>query len=250
MSFGLARDRELSDTGIGITPVELPPLPDSILTDRESGRIDPRAWFADPALPFEIEIGVGKGTFLVNHAPKNRDTNFLGIEWAHEFYLYAADRLRRRAAAESLRNVRLLHGNAVDFLKWRVPATIVRVIHLYFSDPWPKTKHHKNRVMQNEFLAEAWRVLTPGGELRIVTDHDELWAWNLEHIARWTSPDLSTNLGVPHSRLPVLTAAPFAREAFTPPEWVGEGQLVGTNYERKFQRDDRPAHACVLRKLA
>lgn len=251
MSFGLARDRELSDAGIGVTPAELPPLPDSILTDRDAGRTDPRRWFPNPDLPLELEIGVGKGTFLVNHAPRSPDTNFLGIEWAYEFYLYAADRLRRRAAAPAgPANVRLLHANAVDFLKWRAPDAAFRVIHLYYSDPWPKRKHHKNRVIQDDFLAEARRTLAPGGELRIVTDHDELWAWNQAHIARWTSPDPAADLGVPRSRLPGLSGPPFALEPFTPPEWVGEGQLVATNYERKFRRDDRPPHACTLRRLA
>ncbi|MFN7022551.1 MAG: tRNA (guanine(46)-N(7))-methyltransferase TrmB, partial [Phycisphaerales bacterium] len=224
--------------------------PDSILTDRESGRIDPRRWFPDPALPLELEIGVGKGTFLVNHAPQNRGTNFLGIEWAHEFYLYAADRLRRRAEADRLANVRLLHANAVDFLKWRAPDAAFRVIHLYYSDPWPKRKHHKNRVIQDDFLAEARRTLAPGGELRIVTDHDDLWAWNLEHFARWTAPPTTTSLGVDPARLLGLSGPPFALEPFTPPDWVGEGQLVATNYERKFRRDDRPPHACTLRRLA
>jgi tRNA (guanine-N7-)-methyltransferase len=250
MSFGLARDRELSDSGIGITNAELPPLPDSIISDREAGRIDPRCWFIEPALPLEIEIGVGKGTFLVNQVPANRKTNFLGIEWAHEFYLYAADRLRRRAQTEGLTNIRLLHGNGVDFLKWRCPGNTVRVIHLYFSDPWPKKKHHKNRVIHDAFLAEVWRVLIASGELRIVTDHDESWAWNVQHFSRWTSTDPRTELGVPRGMLAGLQSpAPFEQLPFAPPEWVGDGEIVGTNYERKFRRDDRPPHATVLRKL-
>lgn len=234
MSFGLARDRELSDDGIGVSAAEMPPLPDTIVSDREAGRLDPRRWFPQPARPFEIEIGVGKGTFLVNHVPQHRGTNFLGIEWAHEFYLYSADRLRRRAQAEGLDNIRMLHANAVDFLKWRCPSGIVRVIHLYFSDPWPKKKHHKNRVVQDAFLAEAWRVLEPRGELRVVTDHDELWAWDLDHFRRFTAQDDQ----------PVR----FDMEDFVPESWVTDGELVGTNYERKFRRGDRPAHACVLRR--
>lgn len=251
MSFGLARDKELSDRGVGISGAELPPLPDEILTNPGAGRIDPRAWFSHPDRPLEIEIGVGKGTFLVNQVPRDRETNYLGIEWAHEFYLYSADRLRRRAAAEGLDNVRLLHANAVDFLKWRCPDGVARVIHLYFSDPWPKRKHHKNRVIQDASLAEMWRVLAPGGELRIVTDHDELWEWDLRHIGRWTATGGEADLGVPRASLKGLgdAAAPFLQAEFTPPPWVGEGELVGTNYERKFKRDDRPAHACVLKKI-
>lgn len=248
MGFGLARGRELSDAGVGIGAGEggLPPLPDAIMTDPEAGRLDPRAWFADPTRPFEIEIGCGKGGFILQEGAANPTVNYLGMEWAREFYLYAADRVRRR----QLSNVRMLCIDAGDFLRWRCPSGIARVIHLYFSDPWPKNKHHKNRVIQDRFLAEAWRVLVPGGELRIVTDHDELWAWDVEHFDRWTA------VGGENDAIPAdlrsafkLPAQPFERLPFVAPEWVEEGELLGTNYERKMCID-KPPHACVLRKRA
>lgn len=224
---------------IGIAAQELPPLPDDVLRRPEGGRVDPRRWFADASRPFEIEIGCGKGTFLMGEAPASPDVNFLGIEWAREYYLYTADRLRRRG----LTNVRMLHADATEFLKWRCPSAIVRTIHLYFSDPWPKRKHHKNRVIQDAFLAEVYRVLEPGGELRIVTDHDELWAWDEEHFERWTTPTPPLALpGLPPAK------APFERHKFEPPTWVGEGQLVGTNYEKKMCGAERTPHAAVLRK--
>lgn len=247
MSFGLGHGRELDDAPgvVGISRDELPPLPDAVLTDPEAGRLDPRAWFAHPQARFEIEIGSGKGTFILEQSRAQPDTNFLGIEWAREFYLYAADRIRRAGHA----NVRMLHGDAVEFLRWRCPAGIARVIHLYFSDPWPKKKHHKNRVVQDRFLAECWRVLGPGGELRIVTDHDEYWAWMEEHFGRWCcvpSPDAATRedaggLGV---------APAYERGEFEPPESAGEGELVGTNFERKYAIEGRRFHAVVLRKRA
>ncbi len=239
MSFGLGHGRELDDAPgvIGVSAAELPPLPDSVITDRLAGRLDFRTWFAGSpggvSAPLEVEIGSGKGTFLVEQAPRSPGTNFLGIEWAREFYLYAADRLRRRGVT----NVRMLHTDASDFLLWRCPDAIVSVIHLYFSDPWPKNKHHKNRVVQHGFLGEAWRVLEPGGELRVVTDHDQLWAWDLEHFRAWTDSAAGGERG-----------GRFTMEEFVPPEWVGDGQLVGTNYERKMCVA-RSAHACVLRKV-
>jgi tRNA (guanine-N7-)-methyltransferase len=215
---------------IGVTEAELPALPDAVLSDRLAGRLDPTAWFTEPTRPFEIEIGTGKGAFLVNQAADDPGTNYLGIEWEGEIYAYCADRLRRRG----LTNVRMLHANAADFIKWRVPDGIVRTIHLYFSDPWPKKKHHKNRVIQDGFLAEAHRVLCSGGELRVVTDHDELWAWDCEHFDRWCGQGVS--------------GMRFERLAFARPLWAEDGELLGTNYERKFQREDRPAHSCTLRK--
>jgi len=240
MSFGLGHGRGLDDAPgvIGVGADELPPLPDDAMNDPHAGFIDPRLWFPDPARPFEIEIGSGKGTFILEQGRADPGTNYLGIEWAREFYLYAADRVRRAG----LTNVRMLRTDATDFLRWRLPAAIVRTIHLYFSDPWPKRKHHKNRVVQDRFLADAHRVLLPGGELRVVTDHDDLWAWDEAHFARWTVPG---GADVP---IPPGPGAPFERLPFAPPPWVGEGELVGTNYERKFRREDRPAHAVTLRK--
>ncbi|MEZ6235814.1 MAG: hypothetical protein R3B68_16645, partial [Phycisphaerales bacterium] len=175
-------------------------------------------------------------TFLLAQAAAQPGTNFLGIEWAGEFYAYAADRLRRAGVA----NVRMLHADATEFLRWRCPDAVVRVIHLYFSDPWPKSRHHKKRVVQDAFLRDAWRVLEPGGELRVVTDHDELWAWDQEHFARWCGPGPTPGHAGPSPAFDLL--------AFEAPATAGTDELVGTNFERKFRAEGRGFHACVLRK--
>jgi tRNA (guanine-N7-)-methyltransferase len=234
MSFGLGRGRALDAAPgvVGLSSRDLPPLPDDLLNRPSGGWIDPRQWFPEPGRPLEIEIGSGKGTFLLQHAEMHPEINLLGIEWAGEFYAYAADRIRRRG----LTNVRVLQGDAVEFLRWRTPDAIARTIHLYFSDPWPKRKHNKNRVVQDRFLADARRVLEPGGELRIVTDHDEYWAWMEEYFARWTVP-MDGYAGPPFARLPFDRAASAA-----------EGELVGTNFERKYRLEGRPFHAAILRR--
>jgi len=258
MSFGLGRGRPLDAAPgvIGVAPEELPPLPDDILANRRAAWIDPGALFRDPERPIEIEIGPGKGAFLLAQAEADPDTNYLAIEWAGEFYAYAADRVRRRG----LTNVRLLHADAREFLGWRMPSESVRVLHLYFSDPWPKTRHHKHRVVQDAFLAHAWRVLEPAdprhaaahGELRIVTDHDGYWAWIAEHLDRWTSPKawpLLEQLAGVEMPTPAPAHAPYTRQPFTPPGWAQRGELVGTNFERKFLSEGRSFHSSVLRKV-
>lgn len=248
MSFGLGHGRELDPAlgVVGVGPEELPPLPDDVIENPESGRADPREWFDDPARPFEIEIGSGKGAFLVQQGAIEGGTNFLGIEWAREFYAYAADRVRRRRESDaSLTNVRLLCADASEFLRWRCPPGIARVIHLYFSDPWPKTRHHKKRVVQDRFLADAYRALAPGGEIRVVTDHDELWAWDVAHFDRWTNGE------PPDASIASLTGGAPAYELrpFDAPESAGESELVGSNFERKFRIEGRSFHAGVLRRL-
>ncbi|MFM7051850.1 MAG: tRNA (guanosine(46)-N7)-methyltransferase TrmB [Planctomycetota bacterium] len=224
MSFGLGHGRTLDPGEIGIEMTTLPKLPDAATVEESRAALgfDPRGWFAQPSRRFEIEIGSGKGTFLLQQAELEPEVNFLGIEWANEFWRYAADRIRRRGLA----NVRLLRGDATEFIRARVPDGIAAVIHLYFSDPWPKARHHKRRVVQDHTLREFHRVLAPGGELRIVTDHDELWQWDVEHAAR--------------------AAGLFERRDFARPASAGAGELVGTNFERKFRREGRPFHAMTL----
>lgn len=216
MTFGLSRGRTLEFDGYGRAHADLPPL--------GAGRFDPRAWFEHPERPFEIEIGSGKGTFLLQQAERLPEVNFLGIEWAGEFFRYAADRLRRHERV----NARILHADATEFLTHWCRDGVARVIHLYFSDPWPKKRHHKRRVIQDETLRTFHRVLEPGGELRLVSDHDDLWAWCEEHAAR-------------HEAL-------FERRPFALSAGAGEGELVGTNYERKFAREGRPFHAMTLHR--
>ena len=222
MSFGLSRGKELITNGYGFDSSELSSYE---AADPESSRIDPRKWFKHPDWPFEIEIGSGKGTFLVQQAEMQVDVNFLGIEQAGEFYRYAADRLRRREFA----NVRMLRADATEFIQYRCPAEVARVIHLYFSDPWPKKRHHKRRVIQDESLKQFHRVLVPEGELRLVTDHDDLWEWYEQHAA--------------------CHGDRFERRAFVAPNSAAEGEIVGTNYERKFTREGRLFHAMVLKKI-
>ena len=242
MSFGLSRGRSL-DVAPGVVMVseeELGPLPDDIVTNPEAGYVDPRAWFVtraqNPDRRFEIEIGSGKGTFLVQQAPMTPDTDYLGIEWGDEFCNYAADRVRRAKHP----NIRLMRTDATELLRWRVQSAIVDVIHLYFSDPWPKSRHQKKRVIQDRFLADAWRVLKPGGELRVVTDHDDLWAWDRAHFDRWCGAGPCPHHDGP---IPASTEKPFAK-----PDSAGEGELVGTNFERKFRQEGRNFHATVLVK--
>ncbi len=216
---------------------DLPALPDTIAAEPRAGFLDPRAWFGDPSRPFEIEVGSGKGTFLVQEAggAERQGHNFLGIEWAREYAEYAADRVRRHA----LTNVRILHTDAGEFLRWRTPDAIATVIHLYFPDPWPKSRHHRRRMFQDRFLEDARRILVPGGELRVVTDHDDYWAWMQDRAKAWLRP-----------RDPAAPDSPggFERREFNPPVSAGEGELVGTNFERKYRREGRPFNALVLRR--
>src|SRR5437764_14972263 len=89
--------------------------------------------------PVELEIGMGKGTFLTEQAKARPETNFFGIEWARWFWRYASDRLRRHGCM----NARTARVEALFFLTEYVKDASVFVLHVSFPDPWHKARHHK-----------------------------------------------------------------------------------------------------------
>ena len=203
-------NRELVVDGIGLD-VEALPRP-----------LDFRALFGN-ANPVEMEIGTGKGTFLTDQAKARPETNFLGIEWANWFYRYAADRLRRNGCT----NARMVRAEAGYFFTEFIPDASLSVLHVYFPDPWPKKRHHKRRLLQPPFLKTVERVLAPGARLQIVTDHKGYFEENIEPAVRGSN----------------LTIIDYNR-----PGSAGEGEFVGTNFERKYRREGRPFYAIAAVK--
>jgi len=222
MSVSLSRGKPLDPGEVGLTRDDLPPLRDT----PEATRFDLRAWWpADRReLPFEMEIGSGKGTFLVQQASQSPNVNYLGVEYARAFWRYAADRARRH----NLTGVRMLCADAAEFVRWYCPDALFRQIHIYFPDPWPKKRHHKRRLITVPFLRELHRVLTPRGMVRLVTDHDDYFAWIEQHA---------------NAADDVFERLPFER-----PMSADEQEIVGSNFERKYRREGRPFHALTLRK--
>ena len=116
--------------------------------------------------PVEIEIGMGKGTFITDQAKARPEVNFFGIEWARFFWRYASDRLRRNGCT----NARTIRAEASFFLTEFVVPESVAVLHIYFPDPWPKARHHKRRLLQPEFLDLVAGPLRSGALVHCATD--------------------------------------------------------------------------------
>jgi tRNA (guanine-N7-)-methyltransferase len=119
--------------------------------------------------PVEIEVGFGKGLFLLTSAQAQAHVNFLGVEVERKYQLFAATRIAKR----KLRNVRLARADARIFLREFVAGQSCQAVHIYFPDPWWKTRHRKRRVFTPEFAAQCERILKPGGWLHLATDVEE-----------------------------------------------------------------------------
>lgn len=114
-----------------------------------------------------LEIGSGKGRFLIASAMEQPDVNFVGIEKSLHYHRVIRDRVARRA----LGNVRLINFDAFPVLQKMVPDASIAEVHIYFPDPWPRKREQKRRIIRAEVLEEVRRVLVDGGSGIYVTDH-------------------------------------------------------------------------------
>jgi tRNA (guanine-N7-)-methyltransferase len=148
--------------------LESPPPPADAPPAWQPPPIDWRELFGN-GHPVEVEVGFGKGAFLVDAGLARPGTNYLGIEVVRKLQLYVATRLAKR----NLHNVRVACADARLFFRDRVPAGSLEAVHVYFPDPWWKKRHRKRRVFTPEFAGECARALRPGGRLFIATDVEE-----------------------------------------------------------------------------
>lgn len=118
---------------------------------------------------WDVELGFGKGRYLLRRAAEEPDGRFLGIELVGKYYRLADRRRRRRR----LPNVVLLCGEALYLMSIALPAAFAASVHVYFPDPWPKNRHQKRRLFDAETVDLLLGLLTPGGNLWFATDHLE-----------------------------------------------------------------------------
>ncbi len=178
--------------------------------------------------PVHVEIGSGKGTFLVAQAGKHPEIDFLGIEWANKYYRHAVDRLGRW----QINNVKMLRTDASDFLAEYIPEESVDCFHIYFPDPWPKKRHHKRRLINIENTANIIRCLKKNGRLQLATDHEDYFVQMTETIEHF------------------IQQSQIKQTDFLPPASAKPGEIVGTNYERKYRKQGRTFNHIAIIKTA
>lgn len=179
----------------------------------------------DRVAPLEVEVGSGKGLFLLSAATAAPERDFLGIEIAGKYAHHAAARLARRG----LPNVCMVHGDAAGVFTEVLAAGSIAAVHVYFPDPWWKARHKKRRVMTTDFLAQVERVLIGGGRLHFWTDVEEYFQTTIELIGQ------TTRLAGP----------------FPVPERAAEHELdYRTHFERRMRLSGEPVYRAEFEKPA
>jgi tRNA (guanine-N7-)-methyltransferase len=121
--------------------------------------------------PVILEIGSGKGRFLISTATERPELNLIGIEKSLHYHRVIRDRVQKR----NLTNIRLINHDAFLVLRDMVPDASLAEVHIYFPDPWPRKKEQKRRIIRPEVLDEIRRTLVDGGSGIYVTDHREYY---------------------------------------------------------------------------
>lgn len=183
-----------------------------VINPRESGfvSLDFAQMFGN-ANPVVLEVGSGKGRFLIASATEQPQVNFVGIEKSLHYHRVIRDRVMKR----HLENVRLINHDAFLVLQKMVPDATLAEIHIYFPDPWPRKREQKRRIVRPEALAEMRRTLTDGGSGIFVTDHRDYYEAAAPVIAEF-----------------------FRSEARVP----GPDDAPRTNYEAKYRAEGRPIY--------
>jgi tRNA (guanine-N7-)-methyltransferase len=181
----------------------------------------------DLAAPFRmvLEIGFGRGEFLIDLAQRAPEVAHVGVEISRKRVLKQA----RRLAKSEIENVRLVHGTGEQALAGLFGPASLEAVWINFSDPWPKKRHHRRRLVQAPLVAAVADRLVRGGLLHVATD-DVPYA---EHIDA------------------VLAGEPQLENAFAPARWLAEvPDRMPTAYELEWRAEGRPLHFFAYQRIA
>jgi len=131
-----------------------------------SKALDTQVWFGRDA-PLVLEIGCGSGASTLAMAQSEPDVDVIAVE----VYRRGLAQLLSAVERENVGNVRLIRGDAVDVLEHLIAPGSLTGVRVFFPDPWPKTRHHKRRLLQPATIGLIADRLRPGGVLHVATDH-------------------------------------------------------------------------------
>lgn len=174
--------------------------------------------------PIQIEIGMGKGKFLMELALKNPSINYVGIEKYSSVLIRAIDKQQEI----KLPNIMFLRFEA-EYIQNIFVKDEVDKIYLNFSDPWPKDRHAKRRLTSRQFLARYEEILRSDGLVEFKTDNRTLFEFSLEECreAGWILDEYTFDL---HNDTKLL-----------------QGNVM-TEYEERFSAEGIPIHKMIIKK--
>lgn len=189
-----------------------------IPTPAEGTVFQASSYFPQPH-PIQVDLGCGRGRFLLAHAAANPQLNFLGVDLS----LLRLRKIDRRAVAAQVENIRVVNAEAGQLLA-ALPPQSVSTFYVFFPDPWPKRRHHSRRLVSPSFLDLVFRALTATGTLHLCTDHADYFSAMLRCLQQ-------------DSRFTTI-------EPFLPTE------EEKTDFELIFTKQGFSAHRCSFRKSA
>lgn len=181
--------------------------------------IDFAAMFGRKA-PLELEIGTGRGDFLLSYAAAHPELNLVALERK----LTILRRAIRKFSRAKFDNVRVINAEAQHLLREYVAPATYDAVHIYFPDPWPKVRHANRRIMRGETVEDFARVLKPRGWLHLRTDQEDYF----------------------RAMLALMKDASGFEQAEVPEEVA----MFKTGYELKFELRELPIFRASYRRAA
>ena len=177
--------------------------------------------------PIHLEIGMGKGQFLMNLALRNPDVNYVGIERYSAVLIRALEKYDSEEFGQP-QNVRFLCMDAY-LLPEVFAQDEIEKIYLNFSDPWPKARHSRRRLTSSRFLGQYEKVLPETGVVEFKTDNRPLFEFSLESVQESEWELLAHTFDLHHD------------------EKLNQGNIM-TEYEEKFSSMGNPIHKLVAKR--
>ena len=178
--------------------------------------------------PIHIEIGMGKGQFLLTLAKQNPDVNYIGIERYSAVLLRALEKFDTEEFCE-LKNIRFICMNAMELSEVFAYGE-VKKIYLNFSDPWPKARHARRRLTSTQFFAQYDKVLVEEGVVEFKTDNRPLFEFSLEQVVEAGWQIVAHTFDLHHN------------------EEMNAGNVM-TEYEEKFSSMGNPIHKLIATRI-
>lgn len=179
--------------------------------------------------PIHIEVGMGKGRFIMDLASKNPNINYIGLERYDSVLLRALQKMQEREeVGEGLSNIRFLDEDAADLPNFFMFGEVEK-IYLNFSDPWPKDRHARRRLTSKEFLERYDKFLSENGTIEFKTDNQSLFDFSVEEVN--------------YSKFDIVS---MTRDLHNDAE-MNKGNIM-TEYEEKFSSRGNPIYKYILRR--